>query len=763
MKEQKYIWLFGENNAKTCNNNSFYFWEQVVTKQDNIQKYYILEKNAINKEKVKNLPKEKRKYVIWQNTLKHYLLYRKADMFLVTLSYKDIAPSKILWKEMKAKVIKPIIYLQHGTIAMKRLGYTGKSYNNNMFRFMIYNPKILKQYEKENHFKEYQLYYAMYHPRYKELLRRAEAYKKEKGQKQILWFLTWREYLGDNKQTQKLINNIKYIVNNAKFNQFLKKNNYHLKICLHQFFDAEIIKKIKTKDNSNIQFVYPKDTDVMDELVQSDILITDYSSVGFDFTFLNKPVILYQPDLESYMTNRSFYCSVDELKQYAIKNSKELIDYILSNNFKINQFFKQGLPENIDYEYVKEGKHIERIYQDLSKIQNNKITFVGYNFYGIGGTVSATKALAEALMEKGYMVELLSLKKLKKAKPDMPNAVNIKALYIAGSRRKKELIKRLFRTNIWYSHLKYDKNKENLIPYTGYALKRKLAKIKSKTVVSTRESLHLFVKEAKSKFIQNRLYFFHTDAKVMKESFPKVIENLKKVTLENAIFVTKGNQEDYKTVHGYEHYTNSTVIGNTVESKIGIPIEQIQVNKPKKKCHGIILTRISVDRKEDINNIIEFGKYLKEKRKNNILIHLYGKGDYLEEFQEQLVKYQLEKYIRYEGILQNPQSEILKNDFVLDLANNQSFGMIYLEAILNGKMVFCKRNVGSIETLKEIPKCYYENYEELINKIEAVKKITKEELERNYKIIYEKYSRDSVANKFLEIIDKKDKNEQVEE
>lgn len=754
MKQEKYIWLFGENTAKTCNNNSFYFWDHVVLKQDKIDKYFILEKNETNKKIVKAMPREKAKYIIWKNSLKHYLFYNKADMFWVSLSYKDVCPTQVLWKKMEPKVIKPLIYLQHGTLAMKRLGYNGKSYNNNMFRFMLYNPKIIEQYSKENRFKPYQLYYAAYHPRYKELLRRNEIYQKEKKQKQILWFLTWREYLGNNKETQKLINNIKYIVNNSRFNNFLTENNYHFKICLHQFFDEKVIASIKPKNAQNIEFVYPKNTDVMDELVKSDILITDYSSVGFDFTFLNKPVLLYQPDIDNYMTNRSFYCTVNEMKQYSIKNSKELIDTMLAGNYPINPFFKDRLPESIDYNYVKEGNHIDKIYEDMSKIQTNKITFIGYNLYGIGGTVSATKALAEALLEKGYLVELLSLKKIKKVKPDMPNGLNIKTLYIAGSRRKKELIKRLFRTDIWYSYLKYDKNKKNLIPYVGFALKRKLKHIKSKTVVSTRESFHLFVKEASSKFIENKLYFFHTDAKVLKETFPKVMEQLKKVTLENAIFVTKTNQEDYKKIHGYDHYENSYVIGNTVESKIGIPIENIKKeDKIRKKYNGIVLTRISIDRKEDIDNIIEFGKYLKEKRKKNIIIHLYGKGDYLNEFKQLLEENEISQYIRYEGAVSNPQRKILESDFVLDLSFNQSFGMIYLEAILNGKMVFCRRNVGSLETLKEIPECYYENYEELIKKIENLKNMTKDDLKEHYNIIYDKYSRESVGSKFLEIIE----------
>ena len=43
-----------------------------------------------------------------------------------------------------------------------------------------------------------------------------------------------------------------------------------------------------------IEIVTPQQIDVMDEVAQNSILITDYSSLGFDFTFLGKKVILYR-------------------------------------------------------------------------------------------------------------------------------------------------------------------------------------------------------------------------------------------------------------------------------------------------------------------------------------------------------------------------------------------------------------------------------------------------------------------------------------
>ncbi len=136
---KKFLWLFGENKGNTANNNSFYFWKHVNEIDDNIDKIYIMNRNKKNKQTYKTLSKEMRKNIVWKNSIKHYLIYSKADMLFVTLSYKDVKPQKMLWKR---KLIIPNIYLQHGTLPIKKIGYTGKSYNNNLFRFFYYNRYI---------------------------------------------------------------------------------------------------------------------------------------------------------------------------------------------------------------------------------------------------------------------------------------------------------------------------------------------------------------------------------------------------------------------------------------------------------------------------------------------------------------------------------------------------------------------------------------------------------------------------------------------
>ena len=46
--------------------------------------------------------------------------------------------------------------------------------------------------------------------------------------------------------------------------------------------------------------------DVQELLIAADFLISDYSSIITDFALLNKPILLYCPDLEDYLSDRGF-------------------------------------------------------------------------------------------------------------------------------------------------------------------------------------------------------------------------------------------------------------------------------------------------------------------------------------------------------------------------------------------------------------------------------------------------------------------------
>ena len=578
--------------------------------------------------------------------------------------------------------------------------------------------------------------------------------------------MTWREYLGDNYMTQMLMHQIKGVLSSQKLADYLDKTNSVFTVCLHQFFDEEKIEEFKEcAKTDRIKFIHSHKTDVLDELAKNDVLITDYSSVGFDFTVLNKPVILYQPDLKNYLAKRNLYCEVEELEQCSYTKARQLVDAIADETYTINPFFKSRLPEEIDYDFIESGAHIDRMYEEFSTIQKNKVTFLGYNFYGVGGTVFATRSLAEALLEKNYLVELLSLKCTAKPK-EMPYGLQLTALYKANSRRKIELLKRgFFRWKGLYGHLDCDCSRQNLSPYAGMAMRKKLENINSKTVISTRESLHLFLNDATSEKIEEKIYFFHCTAALVNELFPDIVNKMEKIDIGKAVFVSEENRQLYLDKFNFKNYKDYIVLGNTLESSRSVAREDIGAEEEddnKKKVDvperdyflGMYLLRISHEREADINNLIGFAKYLKEQNVDDIVIDVYGTGDYLNEFLDKIFDNEVEDYICYCGETSNPKNQMKNHDAVVDFTLNHSFGMPYIEAILNGKMVYCTENTGSREVLNGIDGCIYTSYEDLLNKIRKFPQVTDDQLRDNYDKISKVYSREVLGEKFVDFLEK---------
>lgn len=56
----------------------------------------------------------------------------------------------------------------------------------------------------------------------------------------------------------------------------------------------------------------------------ANVLISDYSSVIFDFCIFNRPMIFYAPDLEEYEEKRGFYLNYKELPGRIVKSAREL-------------------------------------------------------------------------------------------------------------------------------------------------------------------------------------------------------------------------------------------------------------------------------------------------------------------------------------------------------------------------------------------------------------------------------------------------------
>lgn len=97
--------------------------------------------------------------------------------------------------------------------------------------------------------------------------------------------------------------------------------------------------------------------DINDLLMIADMLITDYSSVVFEFSLMEKPIVMYAPDMEDYIEERDFYYEYTSFVPGPIvTTTKEIIDYINTDDFDLDKV-KRFKSEFFDYF---DGKSTER-------------------------------------------------------------------------------------------------------------------------------------------------------------------------------------------------------------------------------------------------------------------------------------------------------------------------------------------------------------------------------------------------------------------
>lgn len=173
--------------------------------------------------------------------------------------------------------------------------------------------------------------------------------------KVILYAPTWR----DNEMTNSWEHtfNLKFDLKTF-YENF--SDEYVLILRMHHLVADSIEIKEEYKD-----FVYElsKYDDIQELYAISDILITDYSSVFFDYANTKRPVLFFAYDFEMYKNNiRGFYLDMEkDLPGPVIKTEKELIEAI-NNIENISKEYKTKYDEfNNRFCYLDDGNVSKRI------------------------------------------------------------------------------------------------------------------------------------------------------------------------------------------------------------------------------------------------------------------------------------------------------------------------------------------------------------------------------------------------------------------
>ena len=119
--------------------------------------------------------------------------------------------------------------------------------------------------------------------------------------KQILYMPTWRAYLHDDSHFEQSLyfQKIKEVLTNSELQGILERNNLELIYFVHPSI-RDKKRYFEPFMNSHIKVLNNEDYDLQKLICSASLLITDFSSIYFDFAYQGKPVIYYHFDYQDY-------------------------------------------------------------------------------------------------------------------------------------------------------------------------------------------------------------------------------------------------------------------------------------------------------------------------------------------------------------------------------------------------------------------------------------------------------------------------------
>lgn len=176
-------------------------------------------------------------------------------------------------------------------------------------------------------------------------------YKLPKGKKIVLYAPTFRDENMDNSDYELPIMSLGNL------------NDIVVLVSMHPM----VAKKIKL-DKLPHNFYDYSSIDIIELLILSDCLITDYSSSIFDYSILEKPMIFYMYDVEEYLKTRGFYLDYEkDLPGPIVKDENSLLNVVKNLDEVEKKYFNDIIEFKKKYNYLNDGHVNERIVNNIKK------------------------------------------------------------------------------------------------------------------------------------------------------------------------------------------------------------------------------------------------------------------------------------------------------------------------------------------------------------------------------------------------------------
>lgn len=340
---RKHIWLISDRESEAGDNGEVFF---AFLQDKPVNSIFAVSKDSSDYKRMKEVGK-----VVAYGSFKHFILTCIAD---VNVSSHE--------NHMRNHQETVQVFLQHGITMGDMNGYINPLCHDNFYIIASTEEEAKKLGDKPYKIKPgHVLLTGM--PRY-DLLEASES------ERIITIALTWRNYLYGKSDEE---------FRETEYCRILSDllNDSHLRdVCEGAGYELMVVFHPQVKKYSNTINV-PNYIKIWDEpyrqiFAKSSLLITDYSSVAYDFAYLNKPVIYYQEDIDEYSQKSASVRGVQDFKAEGLGEvtytKEDLINCIqgyIKNKCKLEQKYKDKINQLFTY---RDSDNCERVYEAIRKI-----------------------------------------------------------------------------------------------------------------------------------------------------------------------------------------------------------------------------------------------------------------------------------------------------------------------------------------------------------------------------------------------------------
>jgi CDP-glycerol glycerophosphotransferase (TagB/SpsB family) len=323
--EKANVWLIDERWAQGAEDNSYWFFIYLRQNFPELPVFYVIDPNSKKSYRVYEYGNVVRLF-----SLDHMKLLRNAKALMSTDGFKALAYPYEVFPFLRRKTLN--IFLQHGVSGNKTTSYYKERYS--YFNLVVTNNENERRAFIDVYgFDEDEVVVTGF-PRFDQLPLEPQNKKIRK----ILVAPTWRKWL---KRKSKIKDSIYYkswnnLLTSKRLVSLLENNG--IQLIFHPHFNMMKYLNQFTSYSENIQIIHDPHESLQFYIINSDVLITDYSSVMYDFFYQLKPVLSFMFDLEDWNRPPNGPSLVDFEKELPVDIFYEVNNLIDALEFMIGDY-----------------------------------------------------------------------------------------------------------------------------------------------------------------------------------------------------------------------------------------------------------------------------------------------------------------------------------------------------------------------------------------------------------------------------------------